>query len=104
MKSIRIALFAISLVPALAFAQAWPSKPIRFVVPFGTGGSNDVVARILGAKLSESIGQPVIVDNRPGAGGTIGVDFAVKSDADGYTLLLGATSTIAVNVGLYPKR
>jgi tripartite-type tricarboxylate transporter receptor subunit TctC len=104
MKSIRIGLFAVLLVPALAFAQGWPSKPIRLVVPFGPGGSNDVVGRILAAKLTEAVGQPVLVDNRPGAGGAIGVDFAVKSDPDGYTLLLGATSTIAVNVGLYPKR
>jgi tripartite-type tricarboxylate transporter receptor subunit TctC len=95
---------AAAIFPALASAQAWPSKPIRLVVPFGTGGSNDIVARLLAAKLGESTGQPVIVDNRPGAGGTIGVDSVVKADPDGYTLLMGATSTIAVNVGLYPKR
>jgi tripartite-type tricarboxylate transporter receptor subunit TctC len=104
MRLLRNLLFAFVLVPSAGWTQAWPSKPIRFVVPFGPGGSNDVVARILAAKLTESTGQPVLVDNRPGAGGAIGTDFVVKSDPDGYTLVLGGTSTIAVNVGLYPKR
>jgi tripartite-type tricarboxylate transporter receptor subunit TctC len=106
MTLIRKALVALAaaLVPALALGQAYPSKPIRLVVPFGTGGSNDIMARLVGAKLSEALGQPVVVDNRAGAGGTIGVDAVVKSDPDGYTILIGATSTIAVNVGLYPKR
>lgn len=93
-----------ALVPSLGWGQGYPSKPIRLVVPFGTGGSNDIVARLLGAKLGEALGQPVVIDNRPGAGGTIGTDFVVKAEPDGYTLMIGATSTIAVNVGLYPKR
>ncbi|HZQ73626.1 MAG TPA: tripartite tricarboxylate transporter substrate binding protein [Burkholderiales bacterium] len=100
--------FCVCLVLLLAtgslFAQPYPAKPIRLIVPFGTGGSNDIVARLLGPKLSESLGQPVIVENRPGAGGTVGTDAVVKSAPDGYTLMIGATSTIAANVGLYPKR
>ena len=99
-----IGCIAALLIPSLVWAQAYPAKAIRLVVPFGTGGSNDIVARLVGVKLSEALGQPVVVDNRAGAGGTIGVDAVVKSDPDGYTILMGATSTIAVNVGLYPKR
>jgi tripartite-type tricarboxylate transporter receptor subunit TctC len=99
-----LAVVAAALIPSFGWTQSYPGKPIRLVVPFGTGGSNDIVARLLGAKLSESVGQPVVVDNRPGAGGTIGTDFVVKADPDGYTIMIGATSTIAVNVGLYPKR
>jgi tripartite-type tricarboxylate transporter receptor subunit TctC len=100
-------LFRILLACAFAgsaFAQSYPNKPVRLVVPFGTGGSNDIIGRLVGAKLAERLGQPVIVENRPGAGGAVGPDSVVKSAPDGYTLLLGATSTIAANVGLYPKR
>jgi tripartite-type tricarboxylate transporter receptor subunit TctC len=100
----RIVCIATLLIPALGWGQAYPGKAIRLVVPFGTGGSNDIVGRLVGVKLSEALGQPVVVDNRAGAGGTIGVDAVVKSDPDGYTILMGATSTIAVNVGLYPRR
>ena len=96
--------FSLASVNGALAQPSYPSKPIRLVVPFGTGGSNDIVARLLGPKLSESLGQPVIVDNRPGAGGMVGTDAVVKSAPDGYTLMIGATSTIAANVGLYPKR
>jgi tripartite-type tricarboxylate transporter receptor subunit TctC len=100
-------LFSILLAVAFAgtaFAQSYPNKPVRLVVPFGTGGSNDIIGRLVAAKLAERLGQPVIVENRPGAGGAVGTDSVVKSAPDGYILLLGATSTIAANVGLYPKR
>jgi len=86
-----------------AFAQAYPSKPVRLVVPFPPGGSLDVVARAIGQKLSEAWGQPVVIDNRPGAGGNIGADLVAKSPPDGYTILEGALSTHAVNVTLYGK-
>lgn len=87
-----------------AHAQTWPDKPIRLIVPFGPGGTNDLLARIVAQALNDQIGQPVIVDNKPGAGGSVGTDFVVKSPPDGYTLMIGATSTIAVNVSAYPKR
>lgn len=102
--ALTLTLFCAALVAPFALAQAYPTKPIRLVVPFGPGGSNDIVARILAQKLTEAVGQSVIVDNRPGAGGTVGTDAVVKAAPDGYTIMIGATSTIAANVGLYPKR
>jgi tripartite-type tricarboxylate transporter receptor subunit TctC len=93
----------VSLAPLPACAQAYPGKPIRLVVPFPPGGSLDVVARAIGQKLTEAWGQPVVIDNRPGAGGNIGADLVAKSLPDGYTILEGALSTHAVNVSLYGK-
>ena len=86
-----------------AVAQAWPAKPIRIVVPFPAGGSTDIVGRLLADKLSQSLGQAVVVDNRAGAGGTSGSDVAAKSAPDGYTFLLGTSSTHAIAPALYPK-
>ena len=88
-------------VPSLALAQAYPSKPIRFVVPYPAGGPLDTVARLLAQKVSEGVGQPVVVDNKPGAGGNIGADIVAKSPADGYTILMGAVATHAINPTLY---
>ena len=88
-------------VPGLALAQAYPSKPIRFVVPYPAGGPLDTVARLLAQKISGSVGQPVVVDNKPGAGGNIGADIVAKSPADGYTILMGAVATHAINPTLY---
>ena len=93
----------LALSAAGAVAQTYPSKPIRLVVPFPAGGSLDVVARAIGQKLSEAWGQPVVIDNRPGAGGNIGADLVAKSPPDGYTILEGALSTHAVNVSLYSR-
>ena len=73
---------------------------MRIIVPFAPGGPTDIVARTVGQKLSESFGQPVVVDNRPGAGGVVGADLAAKSAADGYTLLLCSTGAMAINPGL----
>ncbi|HEX5130183.1 MAG TPA: tripartite tricarboxylate transporter substrate binding protein [Usitatibacter sp.] len=84
-----------------AQAQPYPAKPIRFVVPYPAGGPLDTVARLLGAKVGESLGQPVVVDNKPGAGGNIGADIVAKSPADGYTILMGAVATHAINPTLY---
>ncbi len=95
---------AVAAFPPAAMSQSsYPNKPIRLVVPFPAGGSLDVVARAIGHKLSEAWGQPVIIDNRPGAGGNIGADLVAKSPADGYTILEGALSTHAVNISLYGK-
>ena len=84
-----------------ASAQTWPAKPIHFVVPYPAGGPLDTVARLLGSKVAESMKQPVIVENKPGAGGNIGADFVAKSPADGYTILMGAVATHAINPTLY---
>ena len=87
------------LVPAFTHAQAWPSKPITLIVPFPPGGTTDVLARTLGEKLSQSLGQPIIVESKPGAGATIGADYVAKAKPDGYTLLVGGVHhTIATSV------
>ena len=90
-------------VPLPAFAQSFPSKPVKLVVPFPPGGSLDNVGRLLAQKLSEAWGQQVVVENKPGAGGNVGADAVAKSPADGYTVVMGALSTHAVNPSLYAK-
>jgi tripartite-type tricarboxylate transporter receptor subunit TctC len=102
MKAILLSLF-LAVAPLAASAQAYPSRPIRFVVPYPAGGPLDTVARLTAQKVSEAVKQPVIVDNKPGAGGNIGADIVAKSSADGYTLLMGAVATHAINPGLYAK-
>src|SRR5688572_24159458 len=86
-----------------AAGQSFPTKPVRLIVPFPAGGGSDVVGRILAQKLSERLAQQVIVDNRPGAGGSIGTEVAVRSAPDGYTMVLASTSEIAVNPAIYSK-
>ena len=95
--------FAACSLASLAQAQAFPSKPIKIVVTFPLGGAPDILARLLGSKMQEDWGQPVIVDNRPGAGGNIGADYVAKSPADGYTLVMGTVGTHAINASLYSK-
>src|SRR4249920_2819356 len=85
-----------------ASAQKWPEKTVRIVTPFAPGGGTDVFARILGQRLSEVYGQQFIVDNRPGAGSTIGTEFVARAPADGYTLLMTSAS-FSFTPGLYPK-
>ena len=82
---------------APAPAQQYPSKPIRFICPFAPGGGTDILARLLAQRLSEPLGQPVIVDNRPGAGGVIGAEIAARSPADGYTMMLGSPGPLTIN-------
>jgi tripartite-type tricarboxylate transporter receptor subunit TctC len=93
--------FAVTLAPALA--QNWPAKPIRMIVPFPPSGGTDIVARTVAPHLSAAIGQQIVIDNRPGAGGTIGTEMAARTAADGYTLLMATTSTHAVAPNLNPK-
>jgi tripartite-type tricarboxylate transporter receptor subunit TctC len=95
--------FSLAIAAAQAAAQSYPAKPVRMIVPFPAGGATDIVGRLIAQKLSESFGQQVIVDNRGGAGGTIGSDVAAKSPPDGYTMLLGTSSTHAVAPSLYSK-
>ena len=97
------ALFAYTAIFAgSSLAQTvYPAKAIRYVVPFPAGGPLDIVARAIGQELNKSWGQPVVIDNRPGAGGNIGADLVAKAPADGYTILMGAVSTHAINVTLY---
>ena len=92
-----------ALLSPLSHAQDYPSKPIRIVVPLPPGGSNDVLARILGQKMSESFGQPVIVENKPGAAGNIATEFMAKTEGDGYYIAVAPNQTVAVNPVLYPK-
>src|SRR5579862_4801356 len=86
------AVFALAAVHALTWAQQWPTKPVRVVVPFTGGSATDIMARIVSERLSQVLGQPFVVDNRPGAGGTIGVAAVAKADPDGYTILVHSSS------------
>jgi tripartite-type tricarboxylate transporter receptor subunit TctC len=92
---------ALALVATAAAAQGYPSKPIQLIVPFPPGGPTDIVGRMVAQKISDAVGQPVVVENRAGAGGTVGSTAAAKAEPDGYTLLYGSTSTLAIAPSLY---
>src|SRR5665647_1338169 len=100
-RSALVAVFA-GATAVGACAQSFPSRPVRLLVPFAPGGTTDVVARVIGAKLAEIMGQPVVVDNRGGGGTIIGTDALAKSTPDGYTIML-ATPDFTVNPSLHPK-
>lgn len=107
-RTLATALAVASALAALgmtgtAHAQAWPSKPIKLIVPYAAGGATDITARTIGEKLSTRLGQPVLVDNRGGAGGVTGTDAALKSPADGHTLLVSLGTTMLINQFLYEK-
>lgn len=92
-----------SLVPGAAGAQAWPSRPVTIVVPFPPGGGTDLAIRSIQSQLQKELGQPIVIDNRAGAGGTIGSAYVAKAAPDGYTAVLATTSTHAVSVSVYPS-
>ncbi len=98
-----LAATTLAFVTAAGHAQTWPSKPIRLISPFAPGGGADITARAIVPRLTSALGHPVIVDNRGGAGGMVGVDLAAKSPPDGYTIVLGTVGNIAVNPSLYSK-
>lgn len=102
---IRYALAALALLaaPTVIAQGAYPVKPIKFVAPFPPGGSSDVLSRLIGQKLAETLGQPVTVENRGGAAGNIGSEYVAKQPADGYTILLGSSVPLATNVHLYKR-
>lgn len=105
MKSLRwlLAVVVGMLLACSAWAQPYPNKPIRLVVPYPPGQGTDVLARTIAERVSASIGQQVVVDNRPGAGANIGTDFVAKAAPDGYTLLMGTNATHAMNAAMYPS-
>ena len=103
-RRIKLALLAatvLAVAPVAVQAQTWPSKPIAYVVPFTPGGTTDVVGRTVAQHLSSTLGQTVVVENRPGAAGAVGATYTAKAKADGYTIMGGTISTHAINAGLY---
>ncbi len=98
----RMLLFLL-LLPTLAFSQAYPSRPIHMIVPFAPGGASDFVGRIVQPGLAEALGQSIVIDNRPGASGNIGMEAAARAAPDGYTIYLGNIGTVAINPGVFTK-
>ena len=94
------AAFAVMVLSTAAQSQTYPQKPVTFIVPFGAGGGTDVVARTLQEDIRQELGQPILIDNRPGANGVIGSNFAARAVPDGYTLMLTASSTFSLNPNL----
>jgi tripartite-type tricarboxylate transporter receptor subunit TctC len=92
-----------ALLSVGAQAQAWPSKPIRLVVPFAPGGSSSIVARAVGAEMEKNLGQPIVIDNRPGGGGNVAMQEVARAEADGHTLIIGHLGTLAVNPFMFDK-
>src|SRR5437762_12123808 len=103
MRVLRLIALACAMLFATAVQAQYPSRPIKIVVPSAPGGAPDLQTRIIGARLAELLGQPVVAENRPGSNGNIGGDVVAKAAPDGYTLLLGADSLIAINPHLYAR-
>src|SRR5687768_624164 len=102
-RSAAAIMFAACAIATTAFAQGtYPNRPIRYIVPFPPGGGTDILSRLVANKLTESLGWQIVVDNRPGAGGNIGLDAAAKATPDGYTMVMGQTSNLTVNPSLHP--
>src|SRR5689334_24417851 len=100
-RLLLLAALALVALPRAALAQEWPAHPLRIIVPFPAGGSADAQTRVIADELGRALGQPVIVENKPGAGGNIGAAAAAHAPADGYTLFMATTGTHASNVSLY---
>src|SRR6267143_4810296 len=90
-----------AIVAGAAAAQSFPSKPIRLIIPFVAGGSSDIVGRAIGSKFSELLGQPAVVENKPGANGAIAAEFVAKADPDGHTILVGSIGVFSINAALF---
>jgi tripartite-type tricarboxylate transporter receptor subunit TctC len=100
----RLVIFALLQCVALtAFAQDWPSRPVRLIVPFAPGGATDIPARLIAPKLQESLGQPIVVENRTGASGIVGIQAAAQSQPDGYTMVIATNGELVMNPSIYPK-
>src|SRR5258708_7430495 len=100
MKRLVVACFVATLACG-AQAQAWPTKPVHIIIPFVAGGSSDIVGRAIGAKYQEILGQPAVVENKPGANGAIAAEFVAKADPDGYTILVGSIGVFSINAALF---
>jgi len=98
-----LSLLVLQCAALAAAAQDWPAKPIRIIVPFAPGGATDIPARLLAPKLQDALGQPVLVENRPGAGGIVGIQAAAQSAGDGYTLLMATNGELVMNPSIYPR-
>jgi tripartite-type tricarboxylate transporter receptor subunit TctC len=94
---------ALALAASTALAQSFPSKPIRVIIPYGAGGTSDILARSLQPRMQESLGQPILVENKPGANGNVGAEFVARSAPDGYTVLLADIGALAISPSVYPK-
>ena len=101
MRALLALVLALSAGPAVA--QAFPSKPVRVIVPYGAGGTSDILARSLQPRMQESLGQPILVENKPGANGNVGAEFVARSAPDGYTVLLADIGALAISPSVYPK-
>src|SRR6185295_9037764 len=99
----KLLLILATLLCTVVQAQPYPNRPIKFIVPFPPGGNLDFVARTIQPKLSEALGQPVVIENKGGAGGIVGAEYASKQPADGYTIFLGNTGTLGIYPAVYPQ-
>ena len=99
----RLLIVLLALVPGLVFSQGYPNKPLKMIIPFAPGGASDFVGRIFQARLAEVLGQSIVIENRAGASGNLGLEAAARSAPDGYTIYLGNVGTVAINPGVFPN-